>query len=203
MEYFGQVRSKKQSELVLLCGLWSPAVGDLIYWNCQPRKVCVSQSQQPSSREGHTYGVEILIVSPQQMTLTLDRRITMHKEEYASPSSRQRTQLNETHGNQVTGSILCHFLLVRISRVLHCQRSNTFLFLLYSCCSRKQVFSTFFYLSCLLLYTSHVFPMVHLAVQQNSVPFFGIPLLLPNLLFKKILLHTVVPLTLLFVHVLH
>lgn len=119
------------------------------------------------------------------MTLTLDRRTTMHKEEYASPSSRQRTQLNETHGNQVTGSILCHFLLVRISRVLHCQGSNTFLFLLYSCCSRKQVFSTFFYLSSLLLYTSHVFPMVHLPVQQNSVPFFGIPLLLPNLLFKK------------------
>lgn len=73
-------------------------------------------------------------------------------------------------------------LPVRISRVLHCQGSNTFLFLLSSCCSRKQVFSTFFYLSCLLLYTSHVFPMVHLPVQQNSVPFFGIPLLLPNLL---------------------
>lgn len=106
----------------------------------------------------------------------------MHKAAYASPSSRRRTQLNETHGNQLTGSILCHFLLARISRVLHCQGSNTFLFLLSSCCSRKQVFSTFFYLSCLLLYTSHVFTMVHLPVQQNSVPFFGIPLLLPNLL---------------------
>lgn len=91
MEYFGQVGSKKQSELVFLCGLWSPAVGDLIFWNCQPRTICVSQSQQPSSREGHTYGVEILIVSPQQMTLSLDRRTTMHKTAYASPSSRQRT----------------------------------------------------------------------------------------------------------------
>lgn len=111
MEYFGQVGSKKQSELALLCGLYSPAISDLIFWNCQPRTMCVSQSQQPSSREGHTYGVEILIVSPQQTTLTLDRRITMHKE-YASPSSRQRTQLNEIHGNQVTGNTLCYFLLV-------------------------------------------------------------------------------------------
>lgn len=35
-------------------------------------------------------------------------------------------------------------------------------------------FSTFFNLSCPLPYASHVLPMVHLPVQQNSVPFLAI-----------------------------